>query len=111
MPPRKKQKRNITGLRNQKKDPTPPRSDPGSDSDNGDPTGILFDSTRVDWENEGESDIESELDLDDFEDEELGLNLVEMAEREDEKDLDWLPPNLCLKQRERKGVPQYNYKA
>jgi len=106
MPPKKKQKRNITGLRNQKKDPTPPQSDSGGNSDHEEALGIIFDSTRVDWENEGESDIESELDLDDFEDEEMGLKLADMAEREDALDLDWLPPNLRIKHRERKGVQQ-----
>ncbi|KAJ7934945.1 hypothetical protein B0H13DRAFT_1854651 [Mycena leptocephala] len=58
---------------------------------------------RVDWEKDDESDIESELDLDDFEDEDFGFKLVEMAEKEDVKDLDWLPPRLRVVQREKKG--------
>jgi hypothetical protein len=61
---------------------------------------------RVDWENEGKSDVDSELDLDDLEDEDLSLKLADMAEREDVLDLDWLPPNLRVKHRERRGLQQ-----
>ena len=103
MPPKKKQKRNISGLRNQQKDPTPPGNDCRGNSDHEEPTGIIFDSTRVDWENEGESDVESKLDLDDFEDEDFALKLADMAEKADVLDLDWLPLNLC---RKKKGVQQ-----
>ncbi|KAJ7249144.1 hypothetical protein B0H12DRAFT_1122899 [Mycena haematopus] len=90
MPPKKKLKRNITDLRNQPKQPSPTQDDSPIDSDRESISGVHFDSMRVDWENEDESDIQSEVDLDEFEDEELGVNLVEMAEQEDEKDLDWL---------------------
>jgi hypothetical protein len=93
-PPKKKVRHNIPGLRNQpKQDQTPSAV---FDDDSGDPLmpGIHFHSMKVDWENDDESDIESELDLDDFDNEEFGINPLEMAEREDSKDLDWLPPRL-----------------
>ncbi|KAJ7913786.1 hypothetical protein B0H13DRAFT_2325921 [Mycena leptocephala] len=103
MPPRKIQKRNITGLRNQGKQPPPIQDDPGTVPDDHSMPGVHFDSLRVDWEKDDESDIESELDLDDFEVEDFGFKLVEMAEKEDVKDLDWLPPRLRVVQREKKG--------
>ena len=45
---------------------------------------VQFDSTRVDWETEGHDGSESDIDLDDLEDEEFTQRLVEMAMREDE---------------------------
>jgi hypothetical protein len=51
-----------------------------------------------------ESDIESEVDLDEFDDDEFTLRLADMAEKEGLKDPDWLPPSLQVKFRERKGV-------
>ncbi|KAJ6577780.1 hypothetical protein B0H19DRAFT_1062359 [Mycena capillaripes] len=114
MPPRKKQHRNISGLRNQpKQDSTPPAvvGAFGDDSDDALIRGLHFDSMKVDWENEDESDMESEIDQDDFEDEEFGIRLLEMAEKEDSKDLDWLPPRLRVLQTEHKARPQgYNTK-
>ncbi|KAJ7851140.1 hypothetical protein B0H14DRAFT_3451531 [Mycena olivaceomarginata] len=62
---------------------------------------------RVDWENDDESDIESEADLDDFDDEEFGIDLLEMAEKEDPKDLDWLPPKLQALQMRKNERPQH----
>ncbi|KAJ7348685.1 hypothetical protein DFH08DRAFT_1080007 [Mycena albidolilacea] len=47
-----------------------------------------------------------EVDLDDFDDEEFGINLLEMAEKEDPKDLDWLPPKLQALQM-RKKAPEH----
>ncbi|KAJ6544077.1 hypothetical protein B0H19DRAFT_1076244 [Mycena capillaripes] len=107
MPPRKKQKRNLTGLRNQRKNPSPPPEDFTVISDDESAPGVHFDSMQVDWENDNESDIESELDLDDFDDEEFSLNLVEMAEKEEVKDLDWVPSHLQVKLKERKERPQH----
>ena len=88
MPPRKKPKRNISGLRNQPKQPLPVLQDSAMDSDNESVKGVHFDSMRVDWENEDDSDIESEEDLDDFDDEEFGASLAEMVEAEDAKDME-----------------------
>ncbi|KAJ7882736.1 hypothetical protein B0H14DRAFT_3128725, partial [Mycena olivaceomarginata] len=110
MPPRKKQKRNITGLRNQQPTSSAPSigsNDPGDTLDDDSTMGVHFDSLRVDWENEGESDIESEVDLDEFDDEEFTLRLADMAEKEDLKDPDWLPPSLQVKFRERKERPKH----
>ncbi|KAF8208560.1 hypothetical protein K438DRAFT_1754445 [Mycena galopus ATCC 62051] len=105
MPPRKKQKPNMSGLRNQKKASLAPpdASENITDtSDDDSAMGVHFDSLRVDWEHEDDSDVESEIDLDDFDDEEFTLRLAEMAEKEDSKDSDWLPPNLRIKIKERK---------
>jgi hypothetical protein len=104
MPPKKQQKRNIGGLRNQPKQPSLTRDHSPVDSDDESTTGVHFDSMRVDWEHEDESDVESEVDLDDFGDEEFGVKLAEMVEKEDAKDLDWLPPRLRVKLQERKGA-------
>jgi hypothetical protein len=106
MPPRKKQNRNLSGLRNQPKQSQTPSVAIGGSEDNPNDAlvpGMHFDSMRVDWENDNESDIESEADLDDFDDEEFGINLLEMAEKEDPKDLDWLPPKLRALQMRKKG--------
>jgi len=106
MPPRKKTNRNLAGLRNQPKQSQASSVAIGGSKDNSNDAllpGMHFDSMRVDWENDDESDIESEVDLDDFDDEEFGINLLEMAEKEDPKDLDWLPPKLQALQMRRKG--------
>ncbi|KAF8196618.1 hypothetical protein K438DRAFT_1672729 [Mycena galopus ATCC 62051] len=110
MPPRKKQKPNMSGLRNQKKASLAPpdASENITDtSDDDSAMGVHFDSLRVDWEHEDDSDVESEIDLDDFDDEEFTLRLAEMAEKEDSKDSDWLPPNLRIKIKERKERPKH----
>jgi hypothetical protein len=73
-------------------------------SDDDSTMGVHFDSLWVDWENEGESDIELEVDLDEFDNEEFTFWVADMAEKEDLKDPDWLPPSLQVKFRERKGV-------
>jgi hypothetical protein len=107
MPPRKKVRRNLQGLRNQPKQGPTPSTIAEDSEDNSHHTsmpGMHFDSMKVDWENDNESDHESEIDLDDFEDEEFGISLLKMAEKEDSKDLDWLPPRLRVLQKERKGV-------
>ncbi|KAJ6528980.1 hypothetical protein B0H19DRAFT_1083319 [Mycena capillaripes] len=114
MSPRKKQHRNISGLCNQpKQDSTPPAVVGASGDDSGDALirSLHFDSMKVDWENEDESDMESEIDQDDFEDEEFDIRLLEMAEKGDSKALDWLPPRLRVLRTEQKARPQgYNTK-
>ncbi|KAJ7884263.1 hypothetical protein B0H13DRAFT_1890044 [Mycena leptocephala] len=111
MPSRKKAKRNITGLRNQQQPDSTPSAVAGDSEDTNDDgfmPGIYFDSMRVDWENDDESDIESELDQDDFEDEDFSISLLEIAEKEDAKDLDWLPPRLPdMRDRKKKEHPQH----
>ncbi|KAJ7875215.1 hypothetical protein B0H13DRAFT_2668932 [Mycena leptocephala] len=81
MPPKKKAKQNTTGLCNQLKQDLTPSADVGDSDDTADDNfipGIYFDSMRVDWENDDESDIGSELDLDEFE--EFSIKLLEIAE-------------------------------
>jgi hypothetical protein len=94
----------MAGLRNQPKHPPPTQDNSPIDSDNESVLGVHFDSMRVDWEHEDESDVESEVDLDDYDDEEFGAILAEMVEKEEAKDLDWLPPRLRIKMKERKGA-------
>ncbi|KAJ7588274.1 hypothetical protein C8J56DRAFT_890079 [Mycena floridula] len=89
MPPKKKQKRNITGLRNQTAlaiaEPlTEPVGEPDASGDNeGLGAGLHFDSTRVNWEQEDEESDDDELDVDDFDDGEFAIQLVEMVEKQD----------------------------
>lgn len=66
-----------------KQDQTPSAVVGGSECNSDDALvpGIHFDSMRVDWENDDESDIESEVDPDAFDHEEFGINLLEMAEK------------------------------
>ncbi|KAJ7603150.1 hypothetical protein DFH06DRAFT_1350506 [Mycena polygramma] len=113
MPPRKVAKRNISGLRNQPKPvstppvPSVPEKESVETSDNDFPPGFHFESMRVDWENDDESDIGSEWDLDDWDDEELGIKLAVMAEKQDSRDLDWVPPRLRVKPKEKKDRPRH----
>ncbi|KAJ7586640.1 hypothetical protein C8J56DRAFT_891519 [Mycena floridula] len=115
MLPKKKHKPNVAGLRNQQPVVIPEVIiDPQETSDGNEElvTGLHFDSARVNWEHEDEESDVEELDLDDFDDEEFGIRLVEMAEQHDAKDLDWLPQKLHVKTKERKERPKnYNTTA
>lgn len=117
----KKQKRNISGLRNQSlASATPSGASTGRSS--GSPVSgleqqtssvpaesfqVLFDSTRVDWEKEDEgpteSDVDDEMGLDVWDDEVLAENLVAMVRKVDGDDDDWLPPRVRKEQSRRKG--------
>ena len=129
MPPRKKLKKNISGLRNQPSklslepasaeqspalspatslsvSPLPSEHSDASDLDSGlkKDVPILLDSMRVDWEQQDDmsdqSDLDSEMsDNADLDDEELFDGMMAMAGLDDGKDKDWLP----LKER-KKGV-------
>lgn len=121
--PSKRAKKNISGLRNQPSQastalsaspspvasvvnsrassvsgsrlPAPPEEIP-----------VHLDSLRVDWAGEDEednTDVDDELDDDGWDDEEFGMRLAEMAEREDGKDSDWIPAKLKAKIMKKKG--------
>ncbi|KAJ7904884.1 hypothetical protein B0H13DRAFT_1881561 [Mycena leptocephala] len=103
MPPRKKAKRNIAGLRNQQQQDSTPSAVAGDSEDTADDgfmLGIYFDSSG--WTGR------TMMNQDEFEDEDFSISLLEMAEKEDAKDLDWLPPRLRdMRDRKKKECPQH----
>ncbi|KAJ6469080.1 hypothetical protein DFH09DRAFT_1294562 [Mycena vulgaris] len=134
MPPKKKQTRNISGLKNQGAkstqspipdiplDPTTPPSPPVNPKHKNTahvgpntefrPT-IHFDSLRVDWSQEEQdtdkSDIDSELESgDDYEfNTEDGLDAMKtLSKKLAYDDLEWLPPRDARRQLERKERPK-----
>jgi hypothetical protein len=107
MPPRKKQKRNISGLRNQgpkgpsavNSIPSHPEPTASDDEFELESYGVHFDSTRVDWEkdmelSDEENDMDGEIASDEFGDEEFTAALALMHDGDDPKDLDWIPAHL-----------------
>ncbi|KAJ7577287.1 hypothetical protein C8J56DRAFT_1061420 [Mycena floridula] len=87
---------------------TEPVGEPDASGDNeGLGAGLHFDSTQDNWEQEDEESDDDELDVDDFDDGEFAIQLVEMIEKQDAKDLDWVPAGLCLKVKERKERPKH----
>ena len=121
--PAKRQKPNMSGLHNQGSTteslllsvhsqmiPNIDANHENSDDQLGE-LAIQFESTRIDWEREdhngsSKSDIdlnENVTDFNDLEDEEFVQRLIEMAMKEDEKDMDWVPARLRTKERVKKG--------
>jgi hypothetical protein len=102
-----KRARNISGLLYQPPSlsPSPSVSAEQSENDDGDSElEILVHSRRVNWQMEAElenSDLDDLSESDaaefDFDDEEFGRPLAEMAAAEDEKDTEWLPGRLRSK--------------
>lgn len=118
--PHKKPRGNISGLKNQKASPVPSQD---SSHQSASPTGsgfdqqqdidfeerhhITFDGTRINWEEEDtaplDSDIDDQMELDIWDDEDLAEKLEEMMRKSDEKDCDWLSPRLQQQHNQRKG--------
>lgn len=123
--PPKKQKTNMTGLRNQSQRASPNLSGVSAgrsgSSERGldarlivrtDNISITFDSIRVNWEEEEGaqtevSDVDDEMELDIWDDEDLADMLEEMTKKADSKDAEWLPPRLKKEQSRRSGRCSY----
>ena len=127
----KKKARNITGLRHQApaapqtvspsatstldsvapgltRESSPYQTESGWQSDDDETIAVLCDGLKISFEQEyfdcsstDESDIDEEVELDVLNDEGFGRRLVEMVEKEDGKDPDWIPERLQRKMRQR----------
>ena len=110
--PPKKKGGNISGLKNQKASPIPspslshdssPRST--SPAPNAKPHPIVLDSTRINWEEEDvvlDSDIDDQMELDIWDDEDLAEMLEEMLRKADAEDCNLLPLRLQRQQNQKK---------
>jgi hypothetical protein len=109
--PAKRKKRNISGLKNQNAslipshDSSPRSTSPGIAPPQ--PIVTVTDSIRTNWEEEDsaplDSDLDDQLELDIWDDEDLAEKLEEMLMKADVEDCDWLPPRLQQQKNQRKG--------
>ncbi|KAG1853065.1 hypothetical protein F4604DRAFT_1933334 [Suillus subluteus] len=130
--PTKKQK-NISGLQGQCRQPSSPleassmmgasnresrshsSDDSGSSLDaNEDTVSVMFDSLKINFEqeymeDEDRSDIDQELEMDALDDEDFGCRLVEMVQKEDERNPDWIPERLRRKAKKRAADHKHEY--
>ena len=104
--PTKKKKRNISGLKNQNASLIPSHNSSPTRSTSPAPQPIVPDSTRTNWEEEDaaplDSDLDDQMELDIWDDEDLAEKLEEMLRKADAEDCDWLPQRL-QQQNQRKG--------
>ena len=107
--PRKKA-RNITGLRNQDQHATSPPISKGSirlsgkrelDECQQNEGKTISNGLKISFEQEydgsaptDESEVDEEIELELLEDEEFGWKLADMVEKENDRDLDWIPERL-----------------
>jgi hypothetical protein len=116
MPPRTgrppKKKRNITGLKNQPSLSTITMLAPPDRCDSSPDGSVEHDQQKRDakdrasseWEDDGETDFESDGEWVGHMDKKFGQNLAALAYKEDQTDTDWIPYRLRQKTKIKKGM-------